>query len=91
MPILNQRLREDIGRKSLLHAVLFPKSLHQLSSINPSYTPKQSREWLMYHNLVPIHNRDTINFRRFRIREQVKGMKFYTIKLNTGVELVYMF
>ncbi len=82
MPILNQRLREDIGKKSLLHAVLFPKSL---------YTPKQSREWLMYHNLVPIHNRDTINFRRFRIREQVKGMKFYTIKLNTGVELVYMY
>ena len=82
MPILNQRLREDIGKKSLLHAVLFPKSL---------YTPKQSREWLMYHNLVPIHSRDTINFRRFRIREQVKGMKFYTIKLNTGVELVYMF
>ena len=81
MPILNQRLPSDIGKKNLLHAVLFPKSL---------YPPKQSREWLMHHNLVPIHNRDTINFRRFRIREQVKGMKFYTIVLNTGVQLIYM-
>ena len=81
MPILNQRLPSDIGKKNLLHAVLFPKSL---------YTPKQSREWLMHHNLVPIHNRDTINFRRFRIREQVKGMKFYTIVLNTGVQLIYI-
>jgi len=81
MPILNQRLPSDIGKKNLLHAVLFPKSL---------YTPQQSREWLVHHNLVPIHNRDTINFRRFRIREQVKGMKFYTIVLNTGVQLIYI-
>ena len=82
MPILAQRLKEDIGKKSLLHAVLFPKL---------SYTPKQAREWLKYHNLNPIHNRDTVNFRRFRIREQVKGMGFYTIVLNNSIELIYMF
>jgi hypothetical protein len=82
MPILNKRLVEDIGKKSLLHAVLFPKSL---------YTPLQAREWLKIHNYNYIHNRDTKNIRRFRIREQVKGMNFYTIKLNNGVELVYMY
>lgn len=81
MPILNQRLPSDIGKKNLLHAVLFPKSL---------YTHKQSREWLIHHNLVPIHNRDTKNYLRYRIREQIKGMKFYTIKLNTGVQLIYL-
>ena len=82
MPILNQRLTTDIGKKSLLHAVLFPKSI---------YTPKQAREWLKYHNLIHIHNRDTKNIHRFRIREQVKGMKFYTVVLNNGVELIYMY
>ena len=82
MPILNQRLKEDIGQKSVLHAVLFPKSL---------YTPKQAQEWLKYHNLVYIHNRDTKNIHRYRIREQIKGMKFYTIKLNNSIDLVYMY
>ncbi len=81
MPILNQILIADIGKKSLLHAVLFPKTI---------YTPKQAREWLKYHNLIYVHNRDTKNIHRFRIRKQVKGMKFYTIKLNNGVELVYI-
>lgn len=82
MPILAQRLKEDIGKKSLLHAILFPKSL---------YTPKQAREWLKYHNLNPIHNRDTVNFRRFRVRDVIALWQFYTIKLNNGIELVYMY
>ncbi len=43
MSTLNQRLTVDIGKKSLLHAELFPKSF---------YTPKQAREWLIDHNLI---------------------------------------
>jgi hypothetical protein len=82
MPVLNQRLPQDIGKRSLLHAVLFEKSL---------YTPLQAREWLKLHNYNYIHNRDTKNMRRFRIREQVRGMRFYTIVLNNGVELVYLY
>lgn len=82
MPILNKRLKEDIGKKSLLHAILFPKSL---------YTPQQAREWLKLHNYHYIHNRDTKNIHRFRIRDEVKGMKFYTIILKNGVHLVYMY
>lgn len=82
MPILEHRLPQDIGKKSLLHAVLFPKLL---------YTPKQCREWLKLHNYNYIHNRDTVNYHRFRIREQIKGMRFYTIILNNGIELIYMY
>ena len=82
MPILQHRLPQDIGKKSLLHAILFPKSL---------YTPKQCREWLKLHNYVYIHNRDTSHFHRFRIREQVRNMGFYTIVLKNGIELVYMY
>lgn len=81
MPILAQRLKEDLGKKSLLHAVLFPKS---------SYKPKQAREWLKYHNLNPIYNRDTVNFRRFRIRDVISQYKFYTVVLNNGIQLIYM-
>ena len=82
MPILNKRLKEDVGKHSLLHAVLFPLSI---------YSNTDCLNWFKNHNLYPIHNRYTKNYHRFRIREQVKGMKFYTIKLNTGVELVYMY
>jgi len=81
MPILEHRLPKDEGKKSLLHAILFPKSL---------YTPKQCKDWLNSHNYNYIHNRDTINYHRFRIREQIKGMSFYTIKLNNGIQMVYM-
>jgi hypothetical protein len=81
MPILKHRLPEDEGKTLLLHAVLFPKIF---------FTPSQSKEWLKQHNLIFIHNRDTVNYHRFRIREQVKGLSFYTIKLNNGVQLVYM-
>jgi hypothetical protein len=51
----------------------------------------KTREWLKVHNYIYIHNRDTKNMHRFRIREQVKGMKFYTLILNNGVESVYMY
>ena len=81
MPILAQRLPNDVNKKSLLHAVLFPKL---------SYTPKQAKEWLKYHNLNPIHNRDTVNFRRFRIRDVISQYKFYTVVLNNGIQLIYM-
>ena len=50
MPILKQRLADDIGKKSILQAVLFNRSL---------YTPIKAKEWLKQHNLVYIHNRDT--------------------------------
>jgi hypothetical protein len=82
MPILNHRLPQDEGKHSLLHAVLFPKSL---------YTSKQAKDWLKLHNYHYIHNRNTKNMYRFRVREQVKGMKFYTIVLNNGIELVYLY
>jgi hypothetical protein len=82
MPILNKRLKEDIGKKSILHAILFKKTL---------FNPKTAREWLKSHNYNYIHHRETKNIYRFRIKEQVKGMKFYTIKLNNGVELIYMY
>jgi hypothetical protein len=82
MPILNKCLPEDIGKHSLLHAVLFPKSL---------YTTKQSKVWLKLHKYNYIHSRDTKNIHRFRIREQIKGMRCYTVVLNNGIELVYMY
>jgi hypothetical protein len=82
MPIRLTPLKEDINKKNLLHAVLFPKV---------KYTIKQAKEWLKLHNYKYIHNRDTINIHRFRIREQIKDYKFYTVKLNNGVELVYMY
>jgi hypothetical protein len=82
MPILNKRLKEDKGKKTILHAVLFEKK---------KFTPKTAIEWLKIHNYNFIHNRETKFFYRFRIKEQVKGMNFYTIKLNNGVELIYMY
>lgn len=82
MPILNKPLKEDINKKSILHAVLFPKNKFTLTS---------SKEWLKNHNYKYIHNRQTKNIYRFRIKEQIKDYKFYTIKLNDSVELVYMY
>jgi hypothetical protein len=82
MPIINQRLREDIGKKSLLHAVLFPLSI---------YSNTDCLNWLKIHNLHPIHNRYTKNYHRFRIRDVISQYKFYTVVLNNGIELIYMF
>jgi len=82
MSILDKPLKEDKNKKSLLHAILFPKS---------KFTLEQSKEWLKKNNYKYIHNRQTKNIWRFRIREQIKDYKFYTYKLNNGVEMVYMY
>ena len=82
MSILDKPLKEDKNKKSLLHAILFPKS---------KFTLEQSKEWLKKNNYKYIHNRQTKNILRFRIREQIKDYKFYTYKLNNGVEMVYMY
>ena len=71
----------DKDKKPLLHAVLFPKT---------KYSIADSVRWLNLHNLHFIHNRDTINFHRFRIQEQRKGWKFYTITFGY-IEMVYMY
>jgi len=82
MPILNKPLKEDMGKKTLLHAILFPKS---------KFTLEQSKEWLNKNNYKYIHNRQTKNIWRFRIREQIKNYKFYTYTLNNDIELVFMY
>jgi hypothetical protein len=82
MPILNKPLIVDKGKAHLLHAVLFPKT---------KYSIGDAVQWLNSHNLRFIHNRETIHFYRFRIREQILNYKFYTVKLKNGVELVYMY
>ena len=82
MPIRLKPLKEDEGKKSILHAVLFPKS---------KFTLNDAKKWLDYHKYKYIHNRDTTNIHRFRIKEQIKNYKFYTVKLPSFVELVYMY
>lgn len=82
MPSLFKRLPADIGKSSLLHAVLIPKK---------DFSIIKAREWLKNHNYNPIAHRNTENFYRFRIRETIKGLKFYTQNLNNGIKLVYMF
>lgn len=82
MPILNKPLKEDENKKSLLHAILFPKS---------KFTLEQSKQWLKNHNYIYIHNRQTKNIWRFRIREQIKGYNFYTYILPNKIELIYMY
>lgn len=82
MPILDERLPEDIGKKYLLHAVLFPKEF---------FKKEDAINWLKDHLIDFIHNRQTKNFYRFRVREQVAGLKFITIKLNNNIQMVYMY
>lgn len=81
MPIREKPLKEDLTKKNILHAVLFPKSKYNLND---------AKEWLKVNNYNYIHNRQTKNFWRFRIKEQIKDYKFITITLNNGVELIYM-
>lgn len=81
MPILDKPLPEDRGKKSLLHAVLFPRL---------KFTFNQAKKWLKDHGYEYIHNRETPNFFRFRIRNEVKGWRFQTIKLNNEIQLVNM-
>ena len=82
MPIKLKPLKEDEGKKSILHAILFEKSKFSLND---------AKKWLESHNYKYIHNRDTKNIHRFRIKEQIKGYKFFTKNFNNGVELVFMY
>ena len=82
MPSLLKPLAKDKNKTHLLHAILFPKSNFSISdAIN----------WLNQNNLKFVHNRDTTNFHRFRIRETIYGWLFYTKTLNDGVEMIYMY
>jgi hypothetical protein len=82
MPIRLKPLKEDVNKNSILHAVLFPKS---------KFTLNDAKNWLNTHNYNYIHNRQTKNIWRFRIKEQIKGYNFFTKNLNNGVELVFMY
>jgi hypothetical protein len=81
MPIKLKPLKEDIGKKSILHAILFPKLKFSLND---------AKKWLENHNYKYIHNRQTKNIWRFRIKEQIKGYDFFTKVLDNGIELVFM-
>lgn len=81
MPIRNKPLKEDQEKKNILHAVLFPKNKFSLND---------AKNWLETHNYNYIHNRQTKNIWRFRIKEQIKGYNFFTKTLSNGVELVFM-
>jgi hypothetical protein len=82
MPIRLKPLKEDINKSSILHAILFNKSKFSLND---------AKNWLNTHNYNYIHNRQTKNIWRFRIKEQIKGYNFFTKNLNNGVELVFMY
>lgn len=82
MPIRKKPLKEDEKKKSILHAILFEKSKFSLN---------EAKKWLETHNYKYIHNRQTKNIWRFRIKEQIKDYNFFTKNLNNGVELVFMY
>lgn len=82
MPIREKPLKEDQAKKNILHAILFPKDKYSLND---------AKEWLKNHNYRYIHNRQTKNIWRFRIKEQIKDYNFFTKVLNNGVELVFMY
>ena len=48
MPSLNKPLKEDLNKKSILHAILFDKSKFPL---------KDAKSWLNNHKYNYIHNR----------------------------------
>lgn len=74
--------KEDAQKQSILHAIIFEKSKFSLND---------AKKWLDTHNYKYIHNRQTKNIWRFRIKEQIKDYKFFTKVLNNGVELVFMY
>jgi len=82
MPILLKPLEQDKNKSSILHAILFPKN---------KFSFDEARSWIKNHNYKYIHNRQTKNIWRFRIKEQIYGYKFYTKVLNNGIEFVYMY
>ena len=67
MPSLLKPLAKDKNKTHLLHAILFPKS---------KFSINDAMNWLNQNNLKFIHNRDTTNFHRFRIRETIYGWLF---------------
>lgn len=81
MPKLNEPLPEDKNKKAILHAILFPKSKFNLTG---------AKRWLKENNYNYIHNRQTVNYFRFRIKEQIRNWGFSTKVLNNGVQLVFM-
>lgn len=81
MPVLLKPLKEDEKKMTILHAILFPKSKFSLND---------AKKWLESHNYKYIHNRQTKNIWRFRIKEQIKGYNFFTKILDNGVEFVFM-
>ncbi len=82
MPVKLKPLKEDEGKRSILHAILFDKS---------KFTFDAAKKWLETHNYKYIHNRQTKNIWRFRIKEQIKDYKFFTKILDNGVELIFMY
>ena len=82
MPVKLKPLKEVEGKLSILHAILFNKSKFSLND---------AKKWLETHNHKYIHNRQTKNIWRFRIKEQIKGYKFFTKTLNNGIEFVFMY
>jgi hypothetical protein len=82
MPIKKKPLKEDEAKRSILHAILFNKIKFSLND---------AKKWLESHNYKYIHNRETKNIWRFRIKEQIKGYNFFTKNLNNGVEMVFMY
>jgi hypothetical protein len=82
MPILDKPLPADKNNRVLLHAILFPKD---------KFTFEKAKDWLKVNNYKYIHNRQTKNIWRFRIREQIKNYKFYTYTLPNKVQLIYMY
>ena len=82
MPSINKPLKEDEKKKYILHAILFKKNIFSFND---------ALNWLNFHNYTFIHNRETKNIWRFRIKETIKGYNFYTLDLNNGVELVFLY
>lgn len=82
MPILNKPLKEDINKKYILHAILFPKN---------KFTLNNAKIWLKENNYHYIHNRQTKNIYRFRIKNEIKDYKFYTKILPNNIQLIFMY
>lgn len=82
MPQRSKPLEEDKDKKVILHAILFPKSNYNMTS---------AKKWLKENNFNYIHNRQTTNYYRFRIKEQIKDWKFSTKIMNIyGIQFIFM-
>ena len=69
---------------SILQTILIPRT----------YTKKQAESWLIKNNFKvtfygkPVHV--TKHFYRYRQHKILPNMDYYTVRLNNGIELVYM-